>query len=89
MTTDWTRVTRNDDAEDMYATALALTRQQDAKMLELRTTVSLAQLRHRQGKSREAHQALTAIYGWFSEGFQSTDLCKARALLDQLAHGVN
>ncbi len=70
------------DAEDMYATALALTRQQRAKMLELRTTVSLAKLWRSQGKSLEAHQALTTIYGWFSEGFQSADLCEGACIAE-------
>ena len=77
------------DAEDAYEAALAIARQQRANMLELRTTVSLAYLWHSHGKSLEAHQMLAAIYGWFTEGFQSVDLCEARTLLDQLADVVN
>jgi hypothetical protein len=28
---------------------------------------------------------LAAIYGWFSEGFETADLCEAKALLKALA----
>lgn len=33
----------------------------------------------------EAHDLLTPVYGWFTEGFDTADLNDARALLDQLA----
>jgi len=38
-----------------------------------------------QGKQREDHQLLSEIYTWFTEGFDTTDLQEAKALLDELA----
>jgi len=57
------------------------TRQQQAKSLELRATVSLARLWQQQGKRREAHELLSEIYGWFTEGFETKDLQEAKTLL--------
>ena len=65
--------------------AIQLARQQSAKSLELRATVSLCRLLQRQGKQVEAHDLLTAIYGWFTEGFDTVDLQEAKALLAELA----
>jgi hypothetical protein len=38
-----------------------------------------------QGKSRQAHELLAPIYGWFSEGFDTRDLKDAKVLLEELA----
>ena len=46
--------------------------------------MSLARLWQRQGKHRQAHTTLSAIYGWFTEGFDTKDLQEAKALLDAL-----
>jgi len=51
----------------------------------LRAAMSLARLWQRQRKRAEAHQLLTPIYGWFTEGFGTDDLQDAKALLDALA----
>ena len=40
-----------------------------------------------QGKKKEAHQLLSEIYGWFTEGFDTKDLQEAKALLEELAEG--
>jgi len=37
-----------------------------------------------QGKRQEAHDLLTPVYGWFTEGFDTADLREAKALLDEL-----
>ena len=58
---------------------------QQAKSLELRAATSLARLWQQQGKKKEAHQLLSEIYGWFTEGFDTKDLQEAKALLDELA----
>jgi predicted ATPase len=50
--------------------------------------VSLARLWKQQGKQREAHERLSSIYNWFTEGFDTKDLQEAKALLDSLASGV-
>jgi predicted ATPase len=50
--------------------------------------VSLARLWQRQGKKDDAHQLLSAIYSWFTEGFDTKDLQEAKTLLDELARSV-
>jgi predicted ATPase len=74
----------SDQAEASYQQALQIARQQGAKSLELRAAVSLSRLWQRQGRHAEARQTLAAIYGWFSEGFDTPDLKNARSLLQQL-----
>jgi hypothetical protein len=37
------------------------------------------------GDRRRAIDLLAPIYGWFTEGFDSTDLREAKAVLDQLS----
>jgi predicted ATPase len=64
--------------------AIEIARRQEAKSLELRATVSLCRWWQSQGKREEAHRILTEIYGWFTEGFETTDLKKAKALLEEL-----
>ena len=46
--------------------------------------MSLARLWQRQGKRTAACGMLAAVYGWFTEGFDTADLQEARALLDAL-----
>jgi tetratricopeptide (TPR) repeat protein len=72
------------DAEDCFRRAIALAKGRSAKSLELRATMSLARLLDRQGKRAEARAALMELYGWFTEGFNTTDLRDAKALLDEL-----
>jgi predicted ATPase len=52
---------------------------------ELRAATSLAQLRRDQGRSAEALALLQPVYNRFTEGFDTTDLKVAKALLDTLA----
>jgi serine phosphatase RsbU (regulator of sigma subunit) len=49
----------------------------------LRATVSLAQLWHRQGRGREALNALTTAFELFDEGFETPDLAEAAALIKE------
>ena len=53
----------------------------DAKSFELRATSRLELV----GRRDEARAMLAKIYGWFTEGFDTTDLKDAKALLDQLS----
>ena len=71
-------------AEECFHQALAVARQQQAKSLELRATVSLARLWQQQGKHAEAYDLLAPLYDWFTEGFDTADLQEARALLTAL-----
>jgi predicted ATPase len=74
------------EAEAYFHKAIKIARQQQAKSLELRATVSLARLWQQQGKQKEAHEVLAEIYGWFTEGFDTKDLQEAKALLEELSH---
>ena len=71
-------------AEQLYRKALSIAREQEAKMWELRASVSLAGLRRDQGRRIEARDLLVPVYGWFTEGFDTPDLKEAKALLDEL-----
>ena len=72
------------EGEALYQEALALSRQQGAKSLELRTAIRLCRLWQQQGKQAEAYQLLAPIYTCFTEGFDTLDLIEAKQLLDEL-----
>jgi len=72
------------EAERCLRTAIDVARRQDARLFELRATVSLARLLKSQGKIEEARAMLAEIYNWFTEGFEFADLRDAKALLDEL-----
>jgi DNA-binding winged helix-turn-helix (wHTH) protein/predicted ATPase len=72
-------------AETCFQQALAIARQQQAKSWELRAATSLSRLWQRQGKRAAAQALLAPIHGWFTEGFDTTDLQEAQALLAELA----
>jgi class 3 adenylate cyclase len=71
-------------AEQNYLVSLDWARQQQAKSWELRTSTSLARLWQSQRKRKEAHDLLTLVYDWFTEGFETKDLKEAKALLEEL-----
>jgi len=71
-------------AEELYRKALSITREQEAKLWELRAAASLARLWRDQGRLAEARDLLAPVYGWFTEGFDTSDLREAKALLDAL-----
>jgi len=73
------------EAEANLHEAIGVARRQQAKSWELRATTSLARLWQVQGRTDEARQMLSEIYGWFTEGFDTADLIEAKALLDELA----
>jgi predicted ATPase len=72
------------EAEECFLKAIEIAKKQQAKSLELRATTSLARLWQQQGKQKEAHQMLSEIYSWFTEGFDTKDLQEAKALLEEL-----
>jgi hypothetical protein len=73
------------DAELTFGRAIAVARNQGARLWELRAAINLARLRCNQSKRAEAYDLLAPIYGWFTEGFETADLKDAKALLDELA----
>ena len=72
------------EAETCFRQALDIACRQQAKSLELRVAMSLSRLWQRQGKRAEVRALLTAIYGWFTEDFDTADLQEAKALLEAL-----
>jgi len=84
--------------EECFLKAIDIACKQQAKSLELRAVMSLVRLRQHQAtqsESRntnhasrlrldEAHGLLSAIYSWFTEGFDTKDLQEAKALLEEL-----
>jgi predicted ATPase len=86
------------EAEECFRKAITIARQQQAKSLELRAVMSLVRLRRQQAATygtcttnhatrnslAEAHKMLAEVYNWFTEGFDTTDLREAKALLDEL-----
>jgi predicted ATPase len=75
-----------EEAEEGFQKAIDIARDQQAKSLELRAATSLARLWQQQEKQKEAHQMLSEIYGWFTEGFDTKDLQEAKTLIEELNH---
>jgi serine/threonine protein kinase/tetratricopeptide (TPR) repeat protein len=71
-------------AEDYFRKAIDMARRQQSRAWVLRATMSLARLWQRQGRRAEARDALSAVYGAYSEGFTMPDLVDAAALLETL-----
>jgi predicted ATPase len=72
-------------AEDHFRQALDWARRQGALSWELRIASSLARLWRDQGRPEEGTGLLQPVYDRFTEGFDTTDLKAAKALLDALA----
>jgi class 3 adenylate cyclase/predicted ATPase len=75
-----------DAVQNCFVNAIRVSKQCDAKSLELRASTSFGRMLQAQGKSTEAHDLLAPVYDWFTEGFDTKDLKEAKALLDEL-HG--
>jgi len=73
------------EAQESVEHAIEIARQQGAKLLELRATVSLARLLRDTNRRDQARAMLAEIYDWFTEGFETADLRDAKALLDELS----
>jgi predicted ATPase len=82
-------------AEDHFRQALDWARRHGALSWELRAAASLTRLLRDQGGPADAMALLERVYDRFTEGFDTTDLKAAKALLDalpehrvHLVHGV-
>jgi len=75
---------RTSTAETNFRKAIAVAQRQEARLWELRATVSLGRLLHDTNRGDEARTVLGEIYNWFTEGFDLPDLKEAKALLDEL-----
>lgn len=69
-------------AEACFNQSIKIAQKQKAKSWELRAAMSMARLYQNQSKQKEAHTLLTRTYSRFAEGFATTDLREAKALLD-------
>jgi predicted ATPase len=74
------------EAQKFFGRAIEIAREQRAKSLELRATMSLARLLASKGRRDEARATLAEIYDWFTEGFDLPDLKDAKALLNELSN---
>jgi predicted ATPase len=72
---------RVSEAEDEFRRALAIAREQDAKLLELRALSSLVRSRGRSGSRDEYYEALRTLVAEFPEPCEIPDLDDARAQL--------
>ena len=71
-----------DQAKHYFSKGLDIAREQQAKSFELRLCLSICDL-HGRGENADKHRSvLGQIYGSFSEGFETADLVKAKAMLD-------
>jgi predicted ATPase len=73
------------ESEDAFHRAIQIARKQSALSLELRATMSLSRLWQRQGRGEEARRVTFAVYGRFTEGFDTADLKEAGALIQELS----
>ena len=71
-------------AEACFTQALQVAREQAVKFPELHAARDLAALWIGQGALQKAHDVLTPVYAWFTEGFDTPDLKAAEALLNDL-----
>jgi predicted ATPase/DNA-binding winged helix-turn-helix (wHTH) protein len=72
------------EAENCFARALDVARQQGALFWELRAAMGLARKRNGQGRAADARQVLASVYDRFTEGFETADLKAAERLLATL-----
>jgi predicted ATPase len=71
-------------AQAHFEHSMTVARAQQAKSWELRAAMSSARLLSHQGKPKTARDLLAPVYDWFTEGFDTSDLRKAKALLREL-----
>ena len=75
----------NPDAQHYLERAIEIARSQSARSLELRATMSLAQLLTNHGRGAEARLMLGEVFRSFTEGFGTAGLQDAKALLGELS----
>jgi predicted ATPase len=71
-----------DQAEHFFCKGLKVAREQQAKFLELKLCVSIYDLYELRQSAERYRSQLGEIYGFFSEGFDTTDLVRAKARLE-------
>ncbi|WP_437564580.1 TOMM system kinase/cyclase fusion protein [Sorangium sp. So ce542] len=74
------------EAEQSLRRAIAIAREQGARLPELRAAVQLARLLRGTERAAEAKATLEAVWGSFTEGFDTPDGKEAQGLLRELSH---
>jgi len=74
-----------DKAMVCFSGAVDAARKQGAKSYQLRAAIDLAKILSAQNRRGEARESLSGIYGWFAEGFETSDYKAARSLLSELS----
>ncbi|QPF93565.1 ATP-binding protein [Bradyrhizobium commune] len=74
---------QRDLAVECFEAAMTLAAQQSALSFELRAGLALARIWIDRGQIRGAHELIGAIYGRFTEGFETPDLVLASQILEQ------
>ena len=75
----------NEEVDLALLRAKEIAEAQEAKSLELRAAMSLARHWRNHGRAEDAQRLLSEVYAWFTEGFETSDLQAAQALLSELA----
>ena len=75
------------EAEVKLQQALKLARDQSARSLELRAAISLSKIWQYQGRTEEACRLLSGTCSSFTEGFETSDLKRARTQLKEITPG--
>jgi ATP/maltotriose-dependent transcriptional regulator MalT len=69
---------------DWFYKAIATSRNQTARLYELRAATALAEVVISHGVPSDARRTLADVYGRFTEGHRAPDLHRAKAVLDRL-----
>ncbi len=76
-------------AEQSFRQALAVARDQGARLWELKAVTSYAHLLRDHGDRDQAHALLAPSYAWFTEGFNTAPLRRASTLLNELEAAIS
>lgn len=74
----------SEKAKGVFLEAIEVSRQQKAKLYELRASRDLARQLHQNGKSQEGLQLLKEIYNWFEPDDSSIDLREVKVLIETI-----
>jgi serine/threonine protein kinase/tetratricopeptide (TPR) repeat protein len=72
-------------AEECFRRAIESARRMEARLPELEASSSLAELYRAEGRKAEAKDVLSGVYGWFTEGFGTPGLKRAKTILQDLS----